>query len=214
MNHENKPIRDKSVAENVVSVWHGSGNQSFFRRRYFDGYTQYETVNENGKLERHNVYTGTWYIQQLTKEQRIRRRIAYVLLLLAAAAALLFGITRYVQANNRWYGGLAGFVGLYGLGWAGVGLFNEFTVPQRRTIGDYRASSLGMKRGGLMAMIGCGAITVISLVYACMGVQIGMHLLAAAMELLSGVMAAAIRVLESKVVYEKKLSDDAGKYTM
>lgn len=214
MNEENKPTQKNGEPENVVSVWHGSGNEKFFRRRYFDGFTQYETLDEHGKLERHNVYTGVWYIQQLTKQQRNRRRIGYVILWLAAVAALVFGVTRPVAANIRWYGGVPAFAGLYGLGWIAVGLFNEFTVPQKRTIGDYRASSLGIKRGGLLAILGSGLITVVSLIHVFLGVQIGAHILAAVAELLSLALSAAIRVLESKVVYEQKISEDAGKYTM
>ena len=204
----------KPEDENVVSVWHGSGNDKFFRRRYFDGFTQYETLDSNGKRELHNVYTGVWYIQQLSKEQRNRRRLLYVALWLVAMAGLAFGATRSVMANIRWYGGLAAFAGLYGLGWIAVGIFNEFIVPQRRTIGDYRASSLGMKRGGLLAIIGCGGVAVISLVYVFMGVQVGAHLLAGAAELVAAALAAGIRFLESKVVYEQKISEYAGKYTM
>ena len=207
-------LQNAKEEENVVSVWYGSGNQSFFRRRYFDGYTQYETLNEHGKLERHNVYTGVWYIQQLTKEQRRRNRLLYILLCLAGAAALVYGSTRPLAANLRWYGGTPAFAGFFGFGWIGVAIFNEFTVPQKRTIGDYRASSMGLKRAGLLACIGSGLIALISLIYACIGTQTGAHLLAALAELVSAAAGLAVRLLESRVVYEEKISDLAGKYTM
>ena len=207
-------LQNAKEEENVVSVWYGSGNQSFFRRRYFDGYTQYETLDDNGKVVLHNVYTGVWYTQQLSKEERIRHRIIYIVCWLAAVAALIFGATRIAMANTRWYGGMSAFAGLYGLGWIAVGIFNEFTVPQRRTIGDYRASSLGLKRGSLLAAFGCGCLTVISLVYLVMGVQMGMHLLAAGVELAATALAVAIYKIESKVVYDQQVSENAGKYTM
>lgn len=206
---------DSDEKDNVVSVWHGSGNTAFFRRRFFDGYTQIETLNANGKKERHNIYTGTWYTQDLTKEQRTRYRCIYVALWLLGLALLGLCSTRYIEANMPVYTGFAAFVGFFGFGWVAVGLFNEFTVPQRRTVGDYRASSKSLRRGSLMAAISCGAAGAITLGFAFFGTaQIGAHLLAAAGELAAAVMMLLLNRLERGVNYIQTLSKDAGKYTM
>lgn len=201
--------------ENVVSVWHGSGNTSWFRRRWFDGYTQYETLEENGKRVMHHVYTGYWYIQELDERGRRQHRIAYIGLVLISAALLLFGSTRTIAANIHWPGGVPAFIGLFALAWALYGVVNDFIVPQKRTIGDYRASSLSIIRGGLVCAIASGVLALVTLVYAVIG-SAGpwLHVLAAAAELAAGALAFAAYRMEKKVKYTKKQSELAGKYTM
>lgn len=201
--------------ENVVSVWHGSGNTSWFRRRWFDGYTQYETLEPNGKRVIHNVYTGYWYIQELDKRGRLQHRLIYLALALFGIALLLFGSTRVIAANIRWYGGVPAFVGLAGLVWALYGLVNDCIVPQKRTIGDYRASSLSIRRGGLVSAIASAVLALVTLVYTIIGsANPGLHLLAAAAELVAGALALWMSMIEKKVQYTVKQSELAGKYTM
>ena len=211
---EEQPV-SKEPEENVVSVWYGSGNTKWFRKRWFDGYTQYETLEPNGKKVMHNVYTGYWYIQELDERGRWQHRIVYFAFAIFSAALLLFGSTRVIAANVRWFGGVPAFVGLFGLAWALYGVVNDCIVPQKRTIGDYRASSLSVIRGGLMAAIACGVLMLVTLVYAFIGSpKIGLHLLAAAAELIAGGLAFIVYWLETKVKYIKKQSELAGKYTM
>ncbi len=201
--------------ENVVSVWHGSGNTSWFRRRWFEGYTQYETLEENGKRVMHNVYPGYWYIQELDRRQRWQHRIAYIVLSLLSFGLLLFGSTRVIPPNIHWLGGVPAFVGLFTLCWALYGVVNDFIVPQKRTIGDYRSSSLSIIRGALVSAIASGVLVLVTLVYAVIGSpNPGLHVLAAAVELAAGGLAFAVFRLEKKVKYTKKQSELAGKYTM
>ena len=201
--------------EQVVSVWYGSNNQKFFRRRYFDGYTYYETLRPNGKTQMHSVYTGYWHTPRLSKEERRRNRILYVLLWLFGTVLLFIGCTRYIGINSKAYGATPAFAALFAYGWMMVAIFNEFTVPLRRTIGDYRASSLSLQRSGLMASICCCATFVLTVVFLFIdNNKIGLHLLAAGCELASAVLAFLVRHIESKVVFDKELSEYAGKYTM
>ena len=213
-NNETVPGNDGGE-EDVVSVWHGSGNMRFFRRRYFDGFTFYETVNEKGKREMHNVYTGTWYTQELSPAQRKRNRVAYVCLCLLGAALLLLGATRVIPINSRVYGAAPAFAGLIGFGWMLVSIYNEFTVPQRRTIGEYRAASLSLRRSGLLCAV-CGALTfLLTVVFGLIdGVKPVAHVLAAASELFAAAAGYLVRRIEGKVEYSQERSKDAGKYTM
>jgi len=209
------PEKDKEPEENVVSVWYGSGNTKWFRRRHFEGYTQYETLEENGKTVLHHVYTGYWYIQELDKRGRWQHRIAYIALALFSAALLLFGSTRYIAANMHWPGGVPAFVGFFGQCWLLYGVVNDMIVPQKRTIGDYRASSLAIRRGGLASAIACGVLVLVTLVYTIIGSEkTGLHLLAALAELAAGLIILLASWLESKVKYTKQQSELAGKYTM
>ena len=228
---------DSRPEENVVSVWHGSGNTSWFRRRWFEGYTQYETLEEDGRKVMHNVYTGYWYIQELDQRERRQHRIVYILLSLAGEALLLFGCTRVIAANWRWPCGLPAFVGLFSLLWALYGVVNDFIVPQKRTIGDYRASSLSILRGGLVCAVASCLLAVITLVFAVICIadpelhvlgeyvkhmmslhpdfaSPGLHVLTAAAELAAAALAFLEYRMEKKVKYTKKQSELAGKYTM
>ena len=201
--------------ENVISVWHGSGNTSWLRRRWFEGYTQYETLDPDGKRVMHNVYTGYWYIQELDQRGRWQHRIAYILLSLISAALLLFGSTRVIAVNIHWPGGTPAFVGLMALAWVLYGVVNDFIVPQKRTIGDYRSSSLSIIRGGLVSAIACGVLVLVTLGYALFGSEKpGLHILSAAVELVAGGLGFLNYWYEKKVQYTKKQSELAGKYTM
>ena len=201
--------------ENVVSVWYGSGNTKWFRRRHFEGYTQYETLEPDGRKVLHHVYTGYYYTQELDKKGQWQHRIVYIALCLIAAALVLFGSTRYIAANMRWFGGVPAFVSLFGLAWALYGVVNDMLVPQKRTIGDYRSSSLALQRGGLVGAIAAGVLALVTIGYAVAGSdKTGLHILAAAAELVAGGLAFLVRWLESKVKYTKTRSELAGKYTM
>jgi len=224
-----KPIPDKEIEglhlppkeplmdgdEEVVSVWEGSGNMRFHQRRYFEGYTQYETLGPNGELHRHNIYVGYWYIQQLTKAERTRHKLANIAMLLVGAAAMVYASTRAIPANNRWFAGIPAFASFYAFIWAAVSVVNEFTVPQKRTIGDYRVSSLGVKRSGLMALASGGVLFLITVVYLLLGAENpSTHLIAAGCELVSTACGFGLWWYERKVVYKKQLSELAGKFTM
>lgn len=211
---EDQPVQ-KEPEENVVSVWYGSGNTKWFRRRWFDGYTQYETLEPNGKKVMHHVYTGYWYIQELDERSRWQHRIVYTFFALVSGALLIFGSTRTIAANMHWPGGVPAFVGLFGLAWLLYGVVNDCLVPQKRTIGDYRATSLSVIRGGLTAAIASGVLTLVTIGYAIAGSEkTWLHILCALAELIAGGLALLTRWLETKVKYTKKQSELAGKYTM
>ena len=201
--------------ENVVSVWYGSGNTKWFRRRHFEGYTQYETLEPNGKKVLHHVYTGYYYTQELDQEGRMKHRIVYFGFALMSAALLLFASTRYAAVNIHWPGGVPAFAGLFGLCWLLYGVVNDCIVPQKRTIGDYRASSLAIQRGGLVTVIACGVYALVAIGYAIVVRQrIGLHIVCVLAALVAGGLAFIVRWLESKVQYTQSRSELAGKYTM
>ncbi len=224
-----KPIPDKEIEglhlppkppqmegdEEVISVWEGSGNNKFHQRRFFEGYTQYVTLDTDGKRHRYNVYTGYWYTQQLTKQERTRHKLLNILFFLVGAAALVFGSTRTLPANASWMSAIPAFAGMYAFCWIAIAIINEFAVPQKRTIGDYRASSLGLKRGGMMALISSGVTLLVTLGYLIAGAgDARLTLIAAACELVAAAAGFLVWRLERKVVYDKTLSELAGKYQM
>ena len=212
---QENPAPETEPEENVVSVWYGSGNTKWFRRRHFEGYTQYETLEPDGRRVMHHVYTGYYYTQELDQKGRWTHRAAYTALALAAGALLLVGSTRPVAANIHWPGGVPAFAGLFGLAWVLYGVVNDLLVPQKRTIGDYRASSLSVLRGALVGAIASGVLVLVTVGYAiALHKDVGGHLLAAGVELVGGVLALAIWYLEKQVKYTQSRSELAGKYTM
>ena len=212
---QENPTPETEPEENVVSVWYGSGNTKWFRRRHFEGYTQYETLESDGRRVMHHVYTGYYYTQELDKRGRNIHRLAYTALALVAGALLLLGSTRPVAANIHWPGGVPAFAGLFGLAWVLYGVINDLLVPQKRTIGDYRASSLSVLRGALVGAIASGVLVLVTVGYAVVvKTDVGLHLLAAGAELVAGVLALGIWRLEKNVKYTQSRSELAGKYTM
>jgi hypothetical protein len=212
---QENPAPETEPEENVVSVWYGSGNTKWFRRRHFEGYTQYETLEPDGRRVMHHVYTGYYYTQELDKRGRNIHRLAYTLLALAAGALLLLGSTRPVAANIHWPGGVPAFAGLFGLAWVLYGVINDLLVPQKRTIGDYRASSLSVLRGALVGAIASAVLVLVTVGYAIvLKTDVGLHMLAAGVELVAGALALVIWRLEKNVKYTQSRSELAGKYTM
>ena len=137
------------------------------------------------------------------------------LLCLLGALALFLGCTRVIPVNSRVYGATPAFVGLLGFGWMLVAVYNEFTVPQRRTVGEYRAASLSLRRSGLLCAVCAGLTFLLTVVFGLIdGVKPGAHVLAAACELFAAAAGYLVRRMEGKVEYSQERSKDAGKYTM
>ena len=102
-----------------------------------------------------------------------------------------------------------------GFCWALYGVVNDFIVPQKRTIGDYRATSVSIMRGSMTAAVACGVLALVTLGYTIAGsANTGLHLLAAAAELVGGGLGLLSFFYEKKVKYTEKQSELAGKYTM
>lgn len=201
--------------ENVIKVWKGSGTAPWFRKRHFDGYTQYETLEADGKTVLHNVYTGVYYTPELEKKEIVQHRITYALLILAGLALILFSSTRVITANTRAFNGIPQGFTFMAFGCSAYGLINDLIVPKRRTIGDYRSSSLFLKYGGLVASITTALSALITLIYLLIGVnKIGLHVVALLGELAASAAGFLIWKIESKVKYTETVSKLAGKYNM
>ena len=107
------------------------------------------------------------------------------------------------------------FAALFGRAWVLYGVVNDRIVPQKRTIGDYRSSSLSIIRGGLASAVASGVLALVTLGYLLAGSpKSGQHLLAAGAELVAGGLALLMCLTERKVKYTKQQSELAGKYTM
>ena len=190
------------------SIRRGFGTTAIFRRRYFEDFSQYETLDSEGRKVVRFVYTGYWYTQELDQRGRVRHRIAYTLLALLGAAFVILAATRPIVVNVSLIGGLPEVVAVFCFALVLYGVINDCIVPQRRTIGDYKSSSRSIVRGGTLACIASGVACMATLVYAVIyKYGVAQHLLAAAAELIACGLGYLIRRIEENVKYTKDLAN-------
>lgn len=176
--------------------------------RHFEGYSEYEVVDEKGYTRIQRVYTGMYYIHPLEKRQRILLKVVFVALWLVAVALFVLGAMQPGTGNNRWYVSIWQVGDVVGLAWALFGLFNYLTVPRKMTIGDWRSSSQKLKHGSLFAAVFLWVTAIMILLDLILSaVNVGMHLLCAVCFLFSGLCMIAEWFLENKIVYKQMASE-------
>ncbi len=165
------------------------------RRRYhsrsyhsfFEGYVEYQTVNEKKKLVTKRVYKGDWYVETISPEKRKQWRLFLGLLGLLRIAAFLWACILPITANSAAY-----TVAFQFADWALVlfGVFafiNYVPVRERHTIGEYNLGYLRYSRLCLYQSFGFG-ISALSILI-CLALnqkEIKGHILCACLHLLAG----------------------------
>ena len=177
--------------------WH-SGSY----RRHFEGYTEYEDTNENGKTVIRRVYVGDYYRQNLPRSKRIVLRLTYIALWLLTAVVFFFCASREIGANMTWYVAAAQFAVLVGLGWMLLALFGYLTAPRDMTIGDWKSTSRSLRRGSIVAALAVELTALLTLLHLLIyGENWGLHLLCVLGYVLSGGMAVVTNRLEANAPY-------------
>lgn len=119
-------------------------------RRHFAGYKEIVELDEQGRERTIRVYAGKLYTPELTRGQRIALKLAYPAIWLLAAADLLFFSMLRLTISYVWYGALAQTAALAGLLWILMGLINYMLTSAQRTVGEWRASTVSLKRSTLV----------------------------------------------------------------
>ncbi len=190
------------------SARRGLGAGTIYRRRYFEGYTEKEVIGPDGVPVIRSVYAGYWYIQELDRRGRWLHRIAYFVSALLCAALIAFGAMRPIPVNSSLVCALPQVAAIFCMILVLYGVVNDCLAPQKRTIGDYRATSKIILTTSLIASIAGGVACLVTLIYAMVGgAAIGMHLLSAAFELIAAGFAFLIRWMEKNVKYTKELAN-------
>lgn len=138
----NRKMRRKAQEDRDVRVFHSASYH-----RFFEGYTEYETVNSKGKKVLKRVYTGTWYMQALEAKYYFMLRVFYCLLF--AGIVFLFshaGMTQQ-ESGTALYVVLPEIATVCFLFYLLYTLFVGYLfVPRKMTVNDYRGSSLSLKK--------------------------------------------------------------------
>lgn len=177
--------------------------------RHFEGYSEYEVVDEKGYTRIQRVYTGMYYTHPLEKRQRILLKALFSVLWLAAAVLFVLGAMQPGVGNNQWYVSVWQVGDVVGLAWAFFGLFNYLTVPQKMTIGEWRGSSQKLKHGSLFAAVFLWITALMVLFNLILGMEnVWMYLLCVGCFLFSGFCMIAEWLLENKIIYKQSASEE------
>lgn len=178
--------------------WH-SGSY----HKHFEGYTEYEDVNEKGKVVIRRVYTGDYYRQDLPKKKRIILRLIYAALWLVIGVLFYFCASRPVGANSSWFVAIGQLGVLVGMAWILWALVNYYTSPRDMTIGDWKAASGNLKRGTVCTALALALTAALTLLHVIAnGENWGMHLLVILGHGATGALAVVFNRLEANVPYQ------------
>lgn len=145
---KNRELHREAFEDRDSRLWH-----SHSYHRYFEGYTEYRELDQNGKEQLRRVYTAAWHIQDLDRKRVIGIRILYLALFLLMAGAVVQAGVR-PGSGNAFYTALAELAVLCLLAWLGyILLVNYLFMPKKMTIHDYHSSSIALKRVALALSI-------------------------------------------------------------
>lgn len=207
----NKKSFSKRAADSMNSHGEGSGRgwHSNAYHRYFEGYSEYETLDSRGKTIIKRVYEGTVYSSELDRRGKTGLRLLLSALWFASGAVFVLAATREVTANMLWISALLQFAVLGCLVWMLTALVNVWMSPEKMTAADYKTGSRRLISSALTAL---AVMLLCSLTYLiCAFVfeeYILMHLLCAGLCCVSALLMLLANRLESNVTYHEEKSGD------
>ncbi len=170
--------------------------------RHFEGYTEVESVNSRGKVVIERIYTGDYYRLDLPRNKRVLLRLAYALLWLIACALFGFASSRPIGANTTWYLALVQMVTLCSLAIVLFSFISHCTAPREMTIGDWKSSSVNMKRRTGFTALVLALNALLTILYPLLESDYwGMHLLCTSFYVIAGILMVVINRLEAKTPY-------------
>lgn len=198
---KNRDLHRQALEDRDSGLWH-----SHAFHRYFEGYTEYRELGQNGKEHTRRVYTASWYSQELSRRQSVLLRVCYVLLFLLMCASVVVAGTRQGASGTAFYIVLAELATLIALFWLGYTLFvNYLFVPKKMTVHDYRVSSGALKRSSLLLAVFFGVDAAMTILEAVLkGTDSFVSFPAVLAAFAAGCLcAAAIHLAEKKVPYRE-----------
>lgn len=121
--------------------------------RFFEGYNEKLTANEEGKLEIKRFYSGDYYIPELSEKERRTKKIGIFILYISAVLLFFFGGLQNVTMNSSRY---MAFVQMTVLLIFGALLFWMAPLWKKDghlTFRDYKDLKVWMKKSCLIAAI-------------------------------------------------------------
>lgn len=182
----------------------GRGFHSASYHRHFEGYSEYESIDEKGRRFINRVYTGDYYSHDMEKKKRLLAILTLLVIWMAACAIAVIAAVQTGVGNNRWYVAMWQAGDVIGFAWSFSGLFNYLTNPRMMTVGDWRSSSLRLKRGSMVAasfLFATGVAVLFDWIIS--RENAGGHVLFALCFLLSGGLMLLQWYIEQKMPYKK-----------
>ena len=139
--------------------WHSKAYHQFF-----EGYSEVAVPSPNGTgtvIQR--IYTGDYYRQDLTKDQRILLRVLYMVLFLCVAYLFVSSAMLPLPSNSTWYVTITQAVSIPFLFWILIVFYSYIPAKRDLTIHEYRSSSLALKKATLGAAISLGVVAPLAL---------------------------------------------------
>ncbi len=149
-------------------------------RRYFRNHEEIGHLDEKGRLSIERVYHGSWIVQTLPREARIREKIALALLYVLAVAAFVFTALRGVPGNRAWFVSAAHVAAFALLLWTLSGLFNYLNDGEKLTEGEFRCGADRFRKGCMLSGAALGLCALLYLLCAALYGAAPGHLLCAA----------------------------------
>jgi hypothetical protein len=143
----------------------GQGFHSNAYHRYFEDWSEYEVLEQTGKVRIRRIYTGIWYKQDLEDGHRVLLRLLFSALFVCATVLFIICSTQYMGSNRCWYIAIAQACAVLGLSWMGIALFNYLTAKRCMTVADYRSSSGSLRIGSMIAATSFALVLLLTLLY-------------------------------------------------
>ncbi len=96
--------RTDAYGRRIESESEEQEKKPLFRKSYekfFDGYTVKTIIGASGKPERVRVYTGALFHQELSDQERSRKKAVYTFCLVGAILLMIIGLALPVAANSN-----------------------------------------------------------------------------------------------------------------
>lgn len=177
--------------------------------RHFEGYSEYEVVDENGYAHIKRVYTGMYYTHPLEGRRRVLLKALFSALWAAAAVLFILAAAQRGVGSHRPAVAIWQALAVVGLAWAFLGLVHYLAEPRTMTVGEWRDSSQKLKRGSLIAALFLWAAAPALMLHLLRSAENpGRHLLCAGCFLLAGACMFALWLLERRIVYTLSASEE------
>lgn len=195
--------REKQKNEAPGHGWHSAAYH-----RHFEDYAEIERTDEKGRTRIERVYQGLWYVQVLTREQKLRERLALALLYFAALALFVMAALRPVAGNGTWFLALAQFAVLAAALYTLTGLFNYLTGSGRMTVGEYKGGPVRFRRGCVAMIVTLLVCVLLYLLCAFLYEKgIGAHFLCAGLCLAAALLILLAQRLDANIPYANEQSE-------
>ena len=183
-----------------VSEW--AGNSRY--HEHFRGYTEFRTVDKNGRTHIERYYTSPWTVIDLPDSRYRAVRTGIAVLALLSAALYIFAMIQDIPGNRHWAVAIPGFAAIIFLILLFARVFFFCTTPRKMTLSDREASGSKLQKAALMASV-IELVAGIALIVFGLVTQeaVGQTLLAGFLDILAAACSAAIWFIGKKLPYKE-----------